>query len=195
MGADSLSYSQSGSVGQACSLKGAGIDFMYGYLGVINKPRVGYILDAGMAFMAVTLAGQYDGSRSVSQAQAIGMSPGSSVCLDVEGVVAYRSDPIALATIVNEWADTIRAAGFSPGVYIGSPQPFTSQELWMLHVQRYWRGQGRIVDRHNSLSEPWNCGWCCTQMYPSVVRGGILVDIDVIGQDYLGRVPNWCVSD
>jgi hypothetical protein len=79
------------------------------------------------------------------------------------------------------------------GGYFGSPQPLTSDEMWHLKLKRYWRGQGSIRDRHNQLAEPTKCGWCVTQMFPSVVRGGVLVDIDVIGQDYLRRVPNWVV--
>ncbi len=188
---DSLPFSQSGTAAQAHALKAAGIDAVYGYLGVINAERVGFIVDAGMRVLPVTLAAHYDGPSSVAQLKALSMPSGVTTCLDVEGMTAFRSDPIALAQAINLWADHVDGNGFMSGGYFGSPQPFTSDEMWKLHVKRYWRGQGRIVDRHGVLAEPTKSGWCVTQMYPSVTRGGVLVDIDVIGQDYLGRVPSW----
>ncbi len=192
---DSLPFSQSGTAAQAQALKASGIDAVYGYLGVINASRVGFILDARMAFLPVTLAAHYDGPTSVAQIHNLSMPPGVTVCLDVEGMAAFRSDPIALTGAIDAWADAVDGAGFMSGGYFGSPQPFTSDEMWALHVKRYWRGQGRIVDRHGALAEPSKSGWCVTQVYPSVTRGGVLVDIDVIGQDYLGRVPSWVIAD
>jgi hypothetical protein len=191
---DSLPFSVGGTAAQAKALRSAGVDAVYGYLGVISAQRVRLILDAGMAFMPVTLAAHYDGLASIAQCRSLGVTPGVTVCLDVEGMTAFRSDPIALAKTIDAWADPVDAAGFMPGGYFGSPQPFTSEEMWALHVKRYWRGQGRIVDRHNALAEPTKSGWCVTQIYPSVQRGGVLVDVDVVGQDYLGRVPSWMIG-
>lgn len=195
IGVDSLPFSQSGTQAQADALADAGMSFVEGYLGVITPARVEYVLKAGMAFMPVTLAGRYDGAEAVAQLRALGLSPGVTTCLDVEGLAAFHTDPKLLAAKVNAWADAVACAGFEPGGYFGSPQPFTSDELWQLHVRRYWRGQGSIRDRKNELAEPTKCGWCVTQAYPSVVRGGVLVDVDMIGEDYLRRVPSWAVAD
>ena len=70
------------------------------------------------------------------------------------------------------------------------PQPLTSEELYALKgITRYWKGQGSQRDRNNSLAEPKGCGWCMTQMWPSYIRYGVLVDANMVGQDYKGRTP------
>lgn len=193
---DSLQFSEAGTAAQALAFKAAGAHGVYGYLGVINKTRVGYILDAGLAFLAVGLAGRFDGPAMVQQLSGIGATQGLTTCFDLEGLEAFHADPVAYAAKINAGADVLNV-NFTSGLYVGSPQPFTSKELWLLHVNRgYWRGQGRIVDRFGplSLAEPTKCGWCAYQCYPSVMRGGVSVDVDMITEDYLGRTPYWMVA-
>ncbi len=193
---DSLPFSQSGTLAQANALKASGVDALAGYLGVISKERVAAVLAAGMGYLPVTLAAEYnDGANDeIAQLKALGIPAGVTVFLDLEGLAAFKSDPVALAGKINAWADAILAAGYIPSLYVGVPQPFTSDELWKLRVQRYWRGQGSIRDRNNTLAEPTGCGWCMTQMYPSHTLGGVWVDSNMVGQDYKGRVPVWAVQ-
>jgi len=193
---DSLPFSQGGTLAQAHALKLTGVDAVAGYLGVINAARVAHILDAGMAYVPVTLAGEYaDGPNDeIAQLKALGIPLGVTVFLDLEGMKAFRTDPVALIGKINEWALAVAVAGYVPGLYVGVPQPLTSDELWALKVQRYWRGQGSIRDRNNALAEPTGCGWCMTQMFPSYTRGNTWVDANMIGADYKGRMPTWCVS-
>jgi hypothetical protein len=174
------------------ALQESGVHALAGYLGVINAARVGFLLDAGLAFLPVTLAGEYnDGpADEVGQLQALQVPNGTTVFLDLEGMTAFKTDPALLIAKINAWAEGILAAGFTPGLYVGVPQTLTSAELYALKVQRYWRGQGSVRDRNNALAEP-NCGWCITQMYPSLTRGNTWVDCNMIGQDYKGRVPAW----
>ncbi len=190
---DSLPFSQAGTQSQATALRASGVDAVVGYLGVINAARVAFVLSAGLAFIPVTLAGEYnDGPNDEAmQLQALGIPAGTTVFLDLEGLAAFKADPVALIAKINAWADGIAAAGYVPGLYVGVPQPLTSQELYALRVQRYWRGQGSVRDRNNALAEPAGCGWCMTQMYPSITRGETWVDCNMIGQDYKGRVPTW----
>lgn len=192
-GCDSLPFSQGGTAAQALALKASGVDFFVGYLGVINAARVGYVLDSGMAFMPVTLAGEYsDGAADeLAELKALGLPAGVTVWLDLEGLTAYHTDPAALIAKLNAWADAVDGAGYVAGLYVGVPQPLTSDELYALHVKRYWHGQGSVRDRNGALSEPTKAGWCMTQVYPSVVRAGVLVDCNIIGQDFQGRVPTW----
>ena len=195
---DSLPYSQGGTDAQAIGLKAAGVAAMAGYLGVVSAARLAGILAAGLAFIPVTLAGEYnDGPNDeIAQLHALGIPLGASVFLDLEGLSAFKSDPVALAAKVNAWADAIAAAGFVPCLYVGVPQPFTSAELYALRVRGYWRGQGSIRDRMNVLAEPTSAGWMMTQVYPSRNAGNpaTWVDFNMIGQDYKGRVPQWVVS-
>ncbi len=192
---DSLPFSQSGTVFQANALKEAGADAVAAYLGLVSKERLAAILGAGMAYIPVTLAGEYnDGAGDeIAQLKALGIPAGVTVFLDLEGLEAFKSDPVDLANRVNAWAAAILAAGYVPGLYVGVPQPFTSDELYALKVQRYWRGQGSIRDRNGNLAEPTGCGWCLTQMWPSHSRGGVWVDSNMVGQDYRKRILTWAV--
>lgn len=192
-GVDSLPLSQSVTLEQAVALKASGIDFFVGYLGVLNRSRLGNILAAGIAFMPVTLAGSsFDGPLAVAQCSALGLPPGCTVWVDLEGKAVFDMNPLELIGRVNAWADTIRAAGFMPGLYVGSPQPLTSEELWALRVVRYWNALSRESDRRGALAEPKG-GWCMWQMNPSIEWRDTeaFVDVNMIGQDFLGRVPSW----
>lgn len=195
---DSLPFSQAGTAAQAKGLKSVGVHAVAVYLGVVNAQRVQYILDAGMGCFPVTLAGEYvDGPNDeVAQLKALGFPPGIHVFLDMEGMTAYKTDPVKLIGMVDAWGKAVRAAGYKPALYVGNPQPLTKDELWKLDVELYWRGQGRTVDRNNALSEPWGCGWAMTQMYPSRNLGSpaVWVDCNMVGQDYKGRVPVWAVA-
>jgi hypothetical protein len=191
--ADSLPFSESGTLAQAQALRAAGIEAVYGYLGVINAERVGYVLQAGMAFLPVTLADRYNGPSAVTELTALGVPGSVSVCLDMEGP-STLAIPSATIAAVNAWAAPVARAGYIPSLYVGVPQPLTSEELWLLNVHGYWRGQGSIRDRNDALAEPLRCGWWGVQAYPSVTRGGVLVDLDMLTEDYLGRLPSWAVA-
>lgn len=193
--ADSLPFSQGGTVEQAKALKAAGADAFAGYLGAMTPGRLAAVLGAGLAFIPVTFAGEYnDGPNDeLEQLKGLGIPVGATVFLDLEGLAAFKSDPVGLATKIDAWATALLGSGYVPGLYVGVPQPFTSQELYTLKVQRYWRGQGSIRDRNDALAEP-ACGWCMTQMWPSHSRGGVWTDSNMVGQDYKARVPSWVVA-
>lgn len=199
---DSLPFSMGGTAAQAQALKRTGVDGFIGYLGSMTPARLAVVLDAGLSFMPVTLAGEYnDGADDeVAQLRALGIPAGTSVWLDLEGLAAFRSDPVALAEKVNAWADKIKANGWQPCLYVGAPQPFTSAELYALHVVRYWKGLGRCVDRFGKLAEP-TCGWCMIQQFHGQKSGmlwkdtGVFVDTNGVECDYQGRRPMWVVGE
>jgi hypothetical protein len=200
--ADSLPYSEGGTPAIAQALRADGIDCIVGYLGAITASRIGYLHDAGIAFMPVTFAKAYSGPSAVSQMNALGLPQGATVFLDVESEMIMAETPgtpnaavLALIAKINAWADAVESAGFHPAGYFGVPQPLTSDELWLLRVKLYWRGMGSLRDRFNHLAEPTKSGVVMTQSYPTVVRGGIDVDVQTLGKDYLGRSAMWCVGD
>lgn len=174
----------------AAALKAAGIDFVVRYLGSINPVELAVIVNAGLAFMPVTFGNSHDGPTAVSQCNALNLPATTTVWIDVEGKTAWDTSPNVLADNINKWCDSVSTAGFMPGMYVGEPQPFTSQQLYSLKTVRYWKGQGRCVDHSGALAEP-NCGWCVTQLWPSVTWAGTWVDVNFIGEDYEKRVPNW----
>lgn len=194
--ADSLPFSIGGTAIQAQRLQSEGIDCFVGYLGAMNPTRLKYILDAGLAYMPVTFGGEYEDGPldEIAQLKSLGIPSGTSVWLDMEGLKAFKTDPVVLAGMINAWADAVTKAGWMACLYVGVPQPFTSDELWKLKVVRYWKGQGSVRDRKNALAEPVGCGWTMTQMFPSVTRGGVLVDCNMVGQDFKKRTPTWCRS-
>lgn len=190
---DSLPFSQGGTAAQAAALKASGVDGFAGYLGAMTPARLAAVLAAGLAFIPVTFGGEYEDGPldEIAQLKALGIPAGASVFLDMEGLKAFKTDPTKLIGMVNAWADGIAAAGYTPCLYVGVPQPLTSDELWNLRVKGYWRGQGSVRDRNGALAEPTKCGWMMSQAWPSVVRAGVLVDCNQVGQDYRERVPMW----
>ncbi len=177
----------------AAALRASGIDFCVRYLGSATPEEVTDILAAGLAFMPVTFADKFDGDSAVAELEALGVVKGTSVWLDVEGKSVYAMQPAELIATITRWCDPVSAAGYMPCLYVGAPQPLTSTQLYQLPTQRYWRGQGRVVDVTGRLAEP-TCGWCMTQAYPSQMWAGCWVDLDFVGQDYEGRVPVWMVN-
>lgn len=187
---DSLPFSQGGTADQACALKDAGVDAVALYIGAATPQRVQDCLDAGLGVMAVTFGNQWSGQATVAAVKSWGLPAGTTVFLDVEGAGALKVPPGELMGDINAWADAVAAAGYVPGLYVGVPQPLTSDELYQLRVVRYWRGQGSVRDRSNALAEPTGCGWCMTQMWPSQTCAGVLVDFSMVGHDYKGRAPS-----
>lgn len=209
-GFDSLPYSQSGTEVQAENLASSGMDFMVGYLGAVTPERVGWVIETGMGFMPVTFADRFDGAEAVTQCQALGLPPSVTVWLDLEGKTLL-SDPVAdLKAQINAWAHTVSAAGYQPGLYVGSPQPFTGEEIYELAVVRYWKAPSRIIDRNNQIWDGPKCGFCMQQLYPSVSwplhappleasangdsNANVFLDVDFVQQDFEGRLPTWAVK-
>ena len=198
---DSLPFSMGGTTAQALALKASGVDCMIGYLGSMNAARLKAVLDAGLAFMPVTVAGEYNdgGADEVAQLQALGIPAGATVWLDLEGLKAWKTSPPELIAKINAWADAILAGGWMPGLYVGAPQPLTSRELYALRVQRYWWGLGKPVDRMLALVYP-DCGWCLIQQWHGQKNGllwkntGVMVDTNGIQMDHKNRLPVWVVA-
>jgi hypothetical protein len=88
-----------------------------------------------------------------------------------------------LGAYVNAWAQAMKSGGYDPGLYVGSGTPLDGTQLYALSVDRYWKSLSQV-------SEP-TCGWSMIQLYPETTIAGVLVDVDVIQQDYKGRVPSW----
>ncbi len=190
---DSLPYSMGGTPKIAAALKAEGVACVVGYLGAMNAARVAYLADAGIAFMPVTFGTtveHFNGAASVAQAKALGYPEGGHVFLDVEGMAIFHTDPATLIAAINAWGQAVQDAGYKDGLYVGVPQPLDSAELYGLHESLYWHGQGQVRDRLNRFADP-ECGWCIRQKYPSLIRGGILVDDNTIEADKLGRLPFW----
>lgn len=198
---DSYPFSGAGTCAQAQALKRTGVDCLIGYLGVMNVVRLNAVLDAGLAFMPVTRAGEYlDGAADeVAQLEALGIPAGVTVWLDLEGLDAWNTEPAKLIGLINAWADKIAERGWMPGLYVGAPQPLTSKQLYQLRVVRYWWGLGKPIDKTGALVYP-DCGWCMIQQWHGQKNGmlwkdtGVFVDTNGVQMDHRNRLPVWCVK-
>ena len=211
---DSYPFSVGGTSIQAAALKADAVDGVVGYLGAMNKARLEYVLGAGMGFMPVTTAGEYkDGpGDELAQLRTLGILPGTTVWLDLEGLDAWNTPAPELIRLINEWGGPIANQGFIAGLYVGAPQPLTGEQLQALRfITRYWLGQGRCVSRPDP-NEKCKCavcqsprdaypkrGWCMRQDWhgdavkKGIVwrRSGVLVDTNGVQVDHFGCLPTW----
>ena len=181
------------SANNAKALVGHGFSFVVRYLGGMTPEELATLLKAGLAVMPVTYSrragwtpsavlGQQDGDKAVAELHRLGFMTGVTVWLDLEGCAGPAD---ATTAWVNAWAAKVASAGFQPGLYVGAQSGLTEEGLWKLSVVRYWRSCSRVP-------EPANCGFCQTQLYPpNVTVGGVKVDVDVIHEDWKGRLPTW----
>jgi hypothetical protein len=173
---------------KAKALLSSGIEGVFQYLGSVTPAVVQNVLSNELGFMPVTFANQFDGIRATAEMKALGVPPGTSAWLDVEACGSM--DPTMLKGKINAWAGAMSHAGFIPGLYVGEGCLLTSEELFALGVVRYWASPSDIKDRFGQLARP-SCLYCCHQLYPSVLWGGVTVDIDFVREDALGRLPAW----
>ncbi len=200
---DSLPFSSGGSSIQAAALRADGVDGLVGYLGAINRVRLEYVLGAGMGFMPVTFAGAYKqgGGGTVAHLKSLGLPPGVTVWLDVEGQEAWDTPPGQLMAQIDTWNEAVLDAGFVPGLYVGAPQPLNGAQLFALKSKRYWLGQGRCIGRDGLDAYP-KCGWCMRQDWHGETvkkglvwrRSGVLVDTNGVQCDHFNRLPTWAIA-
>lgn len=193
-GFDSVEYSMGAIPSLAARMAASGLEFFVGYLGTVNPARLQATLNAGMPFMPVGYAGAFDGRVALAQMKALAIPVGCTVWCDLEGKKWFDTPAEeVMRRIDGEWAAPLVEAGYNCGIYVGSPQPLSSAQLYALkNVTHYWNALSREVDHENRLAEP-QCGWCLYQMNDSVRwrNTGVLIDVDVISKDYKGRLPDW----
>lgn len=194
---DSYPFSLGGTYEIAQRWKAQGVAGFVGYLGVMSAQRLDYIHRAGLSFMAVTRAAEYRNGPAdeIAQLKALAIPKGSTVWVDVEGRSALVQHAADYA-LLQQWSLGIAADQHMPGGYFGSPQPYTSEELYELPVQRYWHGQGFIRDRFDKPAEPFKSWdgtryrmWNMIQAAPSRVFGGCLVDFNMVYGDGRNGFP------
>jgi hypothetical protein len=195
---DSWPYSKAGSAVSARYWADHGVHAFAGYLGLMNATRLNYVLDVGLAFFPVTLAGAYENGAAdeVAQLKALGIPPGATVFLDLEGKRAFNTPIPTLFTYCKDWCAPIVGEGYEAGIYLGVPQPFTELEMYDLPFTKYWKGMGSVRDRFDKLAEPWrdqqhHRGWNLEQVPDTQSFGGFDVDFSMVAKDYKGDVISW----
>lgn len=152
------------------------------------------ILSSGLALMPVQhvrlpgwspdqALGQQDGQEAALISQTIAFPAGVNVWCDLEAVNA-AAQPQDVVAYCRAWHEAVRAAGFSPGLYVGAGTLLTGQQLFDLPFQHYWRSSSRVPDVPNR-------GYQMMQLSPSIQMNGIQVDLDVALPDNRGDSARW----
>ena len=175
----------------ASALRREGMSFVVRYLGSLTPEELACILSAGLAVMPVTYAKAYSGMSAISELRKLAIPEGCTVWLDLEG----ETDPApAIAAKINAWAGQVQAGGYEAGLYVGAGCVLTSEELYGLKVTRYWDSCSREIDRNGRSAAP-KCDYCMVQLRPFNTQiGGVIVDVDVVQRDVLGRLPTWVTA-
>ncbi|MGO8992371.1 MAG: glycoside hydrolase domain-containing protein [Polyangiaceae bacterium] len=179
------------------ALKSAGFDFAVRYLGGVDVAEATLILNAGLGLQLVTYSaapgwtpsaalGTLEGQTDVTQLRALGAPTGLTVWIDLEGAAG---DAASVTDWVNARSGVLVSAGFVAGLYVGNASVLDAAALYALpNVSRYWRAFNA------GIPEP-ACGFCQMQLYPpSQVVQGVDVDLDVVQEDYEGRLPTLLVA-
>ena len=122
-----------------------------------------------------TVRGQAAGSKAAS----VGYPTGSQIFLNLENNT--NADAATAIQWVTNWASAIRAAGYTPGVYVGVPQVLSQAQVNALPVSVFWRSA-------SSSAPQASAGFVVRQTAVSQSACGIPngIDTDVAGQDLRG---------
>lgn len=113
------------------------------------------ILNAGLALMAVQHVrepgwiptgsmGQQDGTNTANNALSIGFPPAVNIWCDLEGVENGTPSQNVI-DYCNAWYTAVSAAGYAPGIYVGSDAVLTGQQLYEnLLFEHYWQSCSEV---------------------------------------------------
>jgi hypothetical protein len=186
---------------QAAAFKAAGMDFCIRYLprtpalihGNLSALELEILLAAGLSVGAVQhcrlpnwspsagLGAQY-GQYAGSYAASIGLPEGMNLWLDLEtpAIGATGQDCIDYA---QAWFNSVKIAGYVPGLYIGYGVPLTAQQLFELPFSHYWKAYNYddgVATRGFQLIQKPQQGF-----------NGISIDPNECVADHLGGLPIW----
>ncbi|MEL7533412.1 MAG: DUF1906 domain-containing protein [Bacteroidota bacterium] len=169
----------------------------------LQTQEVQDILNAGLALMAVQhveqagwepygALGQEYGTNAANHAQALGLSKGINIWLDLEGInPTFHHNMQAIVDYCQAWYTAVNNAGYSPGLYVGYNNFLDSATLYKrLSFQHYWRSNSNVegVDHR---------GYQVVQRLASKVNinGNILkIDENYAQYDYKGDSVIWMTA-
>jgi hypothetical protein len=149
-----------------------------GLMVVQHVMRAGWVPD--------TARGAQYGTVAAVNAHAVGLPPGMTIWLDLEGVRG-GVDSADVIAYCNAWFDPVAAAGYVPGLYVGANCGLDGDALyWRLQTRHYWRSASDVPElphRGYQLVQRVNTA-------PDVVNG-IAIDRDVAYADAFGDTVSW----
>jgi len=153
------------------------------------------ILGAGLALMAVQHVapagwvpsaglGTEQGGYAAANAMLVGLPPGVSVWLDLEGVAAGTPSS-DVAAYCNAWYAPVAEAGYVPGLYVGSGDILDGDELFEDLAFTLFCQSG------SDVPDVATYGYCMVQTIAGDVLDGVAYDSDVVQPDDLCALPFW----
>ena len=162
------------------------------------------LLSAGLALSVVqhvaregwvptaALGLQY-GSIAASETQRIGVPSGIVLWCDLEGVLP-GTDAGAVRDYCNNWHSAVAAAGYVPGLYVGSGAGLGPAQLYALRFTHYWGAYNLNTDERPAVRG--------LQMQQSVVKTADRVSgynfefqVDTVAADRLNGLPAMLTAD
>jgi hypothetical protein len=118
----------------------------------------------------------------------VGLPPGTAVFLDLEEVNA-KAAPADIIAYCNVWHDAVAAAGYAPGLYVGSNCGLSGEQLYRrLKAKYYWKSGSKVpaIPRR---------GYCMVQtIRKDDMVAGIAIDRNLITPDAFGDTPPWACA-
>jgi hypothetical protein len=129
--------------------------------------------------------GTSQGQAAAANAQAAGLPAGINLWLDLEGV-AEGTAAQDVVDFCNAWSAEVAAAGYLPGLYVGSNAVLSGEQLYEeLSFAYYWQSGSQVP-------EVATRGYCMVQeIDAALVLDGVAYDLDTVQADQLGHVPVW----
>lgn len=143
------------------------------------------ILQAGLALMAVqhvpaagwvpsAKLGLEQGHWAAVNAKSVGMPPGVSIWLDLEGV-ADGTPAAAVMAYCDSWYEVVLAAGYLPGLYVGADAGLDADQLSATRFDYFWESGSDV-----SVPEQ---GYCMAQQIGGQSIDGVSYDGDLVSGD------------
>jgi len=165
----------------------------------LDKNEVDQIIGSGLMLAAIqhcpnkgwipspSLGSEY-GNNAAKHAQTAGIIPGTTVFLDLEGVM-QGTPPKNVIDYCTAWYNEVKSAGYVPGIYVGYGCVIGSYELYYdLPFTIYWKSMSNVPDVDVR-------GYCMFQSYYRYLVFGISIDIDNTKMDKLGGLPWFMIEE
>lgn len=149
------------------------------------------ILEAGLALMAVQHVasagwvpsvelGLEQGRWAASNAVTVGLPPGVNIWLDLEGVA--DGTPVAVVMAYCDcWYEIVSAAGYRPGLYVGSEAGLDADQLSATRFEQFWKSGSDVPVPAQ--------GYCMAQRIGGQTVDGVSYDGDLVLNDAGGAGP------
>lgn len=165
----------------------------------LSVREVADLLRAGLGLMVVQHVappgwiptpgvGRIYGEIAAREADAAGVSAGTTLWCDLEGV-KHGTPHADVIGFCNSWYDAVRSGRFSPGLYVGDSCGLTANELYRnLRFRRYWAAYNLNRDEYPAIRGAQMRQHAAVKS-DHVAGIDYEFDVNIIGRDAMGDSP------